>query len=136
LNYLKKACELDNQKAEEESVDPNIDERKLFYVALTRARKKVFISYSSRSEDGREQLPSQFISEIPDEFKIEENVEDFEYGLQKNQEDLLTNKKQDKEQLMTKEYASELFRRQGLSVSALNNYLQCPDIPIYLRNIE
>ncbi len=49
----------------------NEEERRLFYVALTRARKKVFLTFSSMrtifgSREAR--LPSDFINDIPDEF--------------------------------------------------------------------
>jgi len=40
------------------------DERRLFYVALTRAKKGVNISYARESADGRKQLASQFIEEM------------------------------------------------------------------------
>jgi len=51
------------------------EERRLFYVALTRARKKLFLSYAQlRTIFGRQQvnIPSQFISDIPSKL-IEEN---------------------------------------------------------------
>ncbi len=53
---------------DDESRDPE-EERRLFYVALTRAKKKVFLSYASvrtifGSRDVR--LPSRFLSDIPD----------------------------------------------------------------------
>ena len=47
------------------------EERRLFYVALTRARKKVFLTFASmRTIFGSKKvcLPSDFISDIPDEF--------------------------------------------------------------------
>ena len=50
----------------------NIDEeRRLFYVAITRAREKLFINYSDTriSRDGTEKMtiPSRFLEEIPNE---------------------------------------------------------------------
>jgi DNA helicase-2/ATP-dependent DNA helicase PcrA len=51
------------------------EERRLFYVALTRARKKVFLSYAQvRTVFGRQQvnMPSEFISDIPNNL-IEED---------------------------------------------------------------
>lgn len=45
------------------------EERRLFYVALTRARKKIFLSYSQmRTLFGRKRanIPSEFISDIPE----------------------------------------------------------------------
>lgn len=47
------------------------EERRLFYVALTRARKKVFLTFAStRTIFGSREvrLPSDFISDIPDEY--------------------------------------------------------------------
>ena len=48
----------------------NIDEeRRLFYVAITRAKEKLFINYAltRRDREGKEKsvLPSRFIEEIP-----------------------------------------------------------------------
>ena len=56
--------------------DKDEEERRLFYVALTRAKEKVFLSFSvSRTIFGARQLnmPSQFLSDIPDHLlKMEE----------------------------------------------------------------
>ena len=60
--------ELDESMAEEE--------RRLFYVALTRAKKKVFLSYAGvRTIFGSRQVtvPSEFIFDIPEEFLEAEN---------------------------------------------------------------
>jgi len=40
------------------------EDRRLFYVALTRAKKQIYISYSTQTDAGREQLPSIFVNEI------------------------------------------------------------------------
>ncbi|NQV93262.1 UvrD-helicase domain-containing protein [Candidatus Kaiserbacteria bacterium] len=56
------------------------EERRLFYVALTRARKKVFLTFASTRMifGSREvRLPSDFISDIPDEY-IETEGEAFQ----------------------------------------------------------
>lgn len=56
--------------------DKHEEERRLFYVALTRAKEKVFLSFSvSRTIFGARQLnmPSKFLSDIPDHLlKMEE----------------------------------------------------------------
>ncbi len=111
---------------EEEEIDDNSDERRLFYVAMTRARKNIFISYSVCSADGREQIPSQFISEIPDEFKNLFDKDAFEKIFSKHQHELLLPSRIQRDQFVTQEYVKELFKKQGLSVTALNNYLECP----------
>ncbi len=110
----------------EGEVDDNSDERRLFYVAMTRARKNVYISYSVCSKDGREQIPSQFLSEIPDRLIEKVDLKEFNEYFSSHQHELFTAENKVRESFVTKEYASELFRRQGLSVSALNNYLECP----------
>ncbi len=59
-----------HEKVSEENLTPEEreEERRLFYVALTRARKKVFLSFAQlRTIFGRQQvnMPSEFISDIP-----------------------------------------------------------------------
>lgn len=54
------------------------EERRLFYVALTRARKKVFLSYAeTRTLFGRKQvnIPSEFIFDIPETLMEEETID-------------------------------------------------------------
>ena len=66
----------------------NIDEeRRLFYVAITRARERLIINYADTriSRDGEEKLvlPSRFLEEIPKElFKNEEKTPE---GIKKDQ---------------------------------------------------
>jgi DNA helicase-2/ATP-dependent DNA helicase PcrA len=59
----------------ENSEEEKEEERRLFYVAITRAKEKVFLSFSiSRTISGAKQLnlPSQFLADIPDHLlKIE-----------------------------------------------------------------
>jgi len=57
------------------------EERRLFYVALTRARKKIYLSYAQvRTIFGNRQIniPSEFIIDIPDTFIMKEEGD---YGL-------------------------------------------------------
>ncbi|MFY9457831.1 MAG: ATP-dependent helicase, partial [Candidatus Spechtbacterales bacterium] len=65
-------------------IDKEDDERRLFYVALTRARKGVYISYPRTREDGRELFPSQFIEEISNAHKVLGNSEIYEKGLERD----------------------------------------------------
>ncbi len=58
------------------------EERRLFYVAITRARKKVFLSYAElRTIFGSQKvnMPSQFIGDIGDEFIAEAEQKEREY---------------------------------------------------------
>jgi DNA helicase-2/ATP-dependent DNA helicase PcrA len=95
------------------------DERRLFYVALTRARKEVVISYSREGREGREQLPAQFIGEIDEKMK-KVHIHEERMAIQ----DHFAVARKIK--IDNKEYLQNLFLEQGLSVTALNNYLKCP----------
>jgi DNA helicase-2/ATP-dependent DNA helicase PcrA len=68
--------------SEEETTDEESEEeRRLFYVAITRARKKIFLSYSGiRTIFGSRQIsiPSEFIVDIPDKFIV---LEEGNFGL-------------------------------------------------------
>jgi DNA helicase II / ATP-dependent DNA helicase PcrA len=102
----------------------NDDERRLFYVALTRARNGVFISYSKEGANGELQLPSQFIEEIGGKFIKNIDTSSFERKIKK--EVLLAPKKEIKAGVKDKHFLNQLFLDEGLSVTALNNYLECP----------
>ena len=114
-----------------DSVDENADERRLFYVALTRARKGVTITYSKQSETGREQLPSQFITEIRKDLIEEIDTSKFEKDFEEKKH-ILFSPPPDKGEVwrglsvLDQEFVRELFEGQGFSVTALNNYLECP----------
>lgn len=46
--------------------EANEDERRLLYVALTRAKKTLFVSYSETSAEGKELAPAAFLAELAD----------------------------------------------------------------------
>lgn len=94
------------------------DERRLFYVALTRARKMVTISYPIEND----LLPAQFISEISDEYKKVESAEHVVDTPIHFKESIA----HEQHEIRDKNYLQNLFLEQGLSVTALNNYLKCP----------
>lgn len=118
--------------------DSDSEERRLFYVALTRAKKEVHISYGAFSGDGRERVPSQFISEIDESLIDNVNTENVTSKFQNEKEILFKEKVtlptslEYKEKY--KEFVREKFLSQGLSVSALNNYLKSPWLYFY-RNL-
>ncbi len=69
-----------HQKITKENITPEEaeEERRLFYVALTRAKKKIFLSYAQlRTVFGSRQvnIPSEFIFDIPEELTEEETFE-------------------------------------------------------------
>ncbi|MBI2064508.1 MAG: ATP-dependent helicase [Candidatus Yanofskybacteria bacterium] len=104
----------------------NQDERNLFYVALTRARKEITLSYARQGASGREQLVSQFINEMDSEFLMHGDAQKYENEFAEKQEILFAESQHSTVKLDDREFLNELFRKYGLSVTALNNYLECP----------
>ncbi len=115
-------------EATEDASAKDSDERRLFYVALTRARQEVLISYAKLGEQGREQLPSQFVVQIKPELKEEVETKDWMEKYQANKEIIFSSPSTmiEASSLHDKEFVRDIFLKQGLSVSALNNYLTCP----------
>jgi DNA helicase-2/ATP-dependent DNA helicase PcrA len=102
------------------------DERRLFYVALTRARREAVLTYAKLSEDGKSLLPSQFIGEIEPTLLSVVETKGLEDKYDKTRsEDFMASQARPKD-LKDQEYLHRLFFEQGLSVTALNNYLVCP----------
>lgn len=110
-----------NVEAEE-----NEDERRLFYVALTRAKKDIYISFSKRSMEGREQVMSQFVGEIEPRLLEKVDIAKFEEDFYKNKDKILSVKPETKISAKQKEFLNKLFLKRGLSATALDNYLRCP----------
>ncbi|PIP87209.1 hypothetical protein COW81_01490 [Candidatus Campbellbacteria bacterium CG22_combo_CG10-13_8_21_14_all_36_13] len=102
------------------------DERRLFYVAITRAKETVSISYTTMSDDGRSRLPSQFIEEIDPKFIDEISVFETEKKYATKLDTKYNAEKEYGPNIDDKEYLNKLFLEQGVSVTALNNYLECP----------
>lgn len=114
--------------------ESNEDERRLFYVAVTRAKKNLYISYSKTKDNGRPQLPSMFISELGDEhLRFMEEPELEEEALNRLQTLFLELPAQDHSE-EEKEFARSLLQNYTMSVTHLNNYLTCPRL-FYYRNL-
>lgn len=101
------------------------EDRRLFYVALTRAKKQIYLSYSRFNDSRKEQLASRFISEINQKF-IEKKFSD--PAIEKNT--LLTlyhpSLPKIKSTVLSsylKNYLSTSYR---FNITHLNSYLKCP----------
>lgn len=108
---------------EKETEDDIRDERRLFYVALTRAKEHVCISYSAENGMGKMLSPLRFIDELDDTHiarislqikklaRIPRSIEKIESRLEKEK----------------MEYAKMVLLENGLSVTALNHFTNCPN---------
>ncbi len=102
------------------------DERRLFYVAMTRAKTDLVISYSEKNEEGKDLGASQFIDEILESELIqlqrpevkESQLIDFYFSI--------LEKKKRQIELIEKNLIDEWLTDYELSVTHLNKYLRCP----------
>ncbi|MFA6152725.1 MAG: ATP-dependent DNA helicase [Chitinophagaceae bacterium] len=107
--------------------------RRVFYVAITRAKKHLYVSFAQQKDDGKPLEPSVFVEEIiSDERPVKRFVEtpDFinELALMMKPVDDVYLKLVD-EQLMQKQL--ENF---ALSASSLSKYLRCP-VQFYYEDV-
>jgi len=116
-------------KKVEESFVENIsdeDERNLFYVALSRAKKQVSILYAKHNQNGRERLPSKFITEIKPELIKKVEVEELRVDIEKRKDLEFSSAPSLPSTAKEKAFLNQLFYQQEFSVTSLNNYLKCP----------
>ena len=103
------------------------DERRLLYVALTRAKLAISVSYARESATGSERLRSRLLEDIDPALITEMPTQAFETALGENVAEQLGGRKRRAAALPDEtHYLQELFIEQGLSVTALNNFLKCP----------
>ena len=131
--------ELPSQSSDER--EREADERRLFYVALTRARKGVQISWHARDEHGRALSPSRFIFELDEKTRKHISLQNPSSGHASAHTDIFLLKNSScsprrarkvrfgvpaQRVLQNKEYLNSLFLNQGFAATHLNNFLACP----------
>jgi DNA helicase-2/ATP-dependent DNA helicase PcrA len=104
----------------------------LFYVALTRGKRRVNISYSVFDSQEKQLQPSRFLEEIGIEFIDHKKTE--QKGLGERSEKYFAQGEEKVLSIFNKEYIKKLFLRNTLSISAFNNYKQSP-IKYFFRNL-
>lgn len=116
------------KSAEEEEL------RRLFYVAITRAEKYLYISYARYRNDGREQEPSMFIAEIMEQQPLPVEIV-FTDPADLAAFDMLQFTAQAPEiKAAEADFISGLLEKFSMNVTALNNYLDCP-LGFYYKNL-
>jgi DNA helicase-2/ATP-dependent DNA helicase PcrA len=133
----------DGDDGEAETID-DADERNVFYVALTRARKEVFITMAKVDQSAKEQLPTQFIATLRENILAPLYTTTYENDFAEHRVEIefapagadgaRSLRVSKLPELEDKEFLNGLFRAQGISVTALNNYLECPWAYFY-RNL-
>lgn len=106
------------------------DDRRLFYVALTRAKKNITITYAQKSSEGKPQEPSLFVTELDGDHVMTA----MQPGTEKSKEALFEPRTKFLPRLTDPEYIRERFLNTALSATALNNYATSPVI-YFFRNL-
>ena len=101
--------------------------RRLFYVAMTRAKKDLTISYSRADEKDRPLERCIYVDELSQNSAIEEiNLEINSTILTEIQEISLKHAELPRVQLINPYWITELLKDFRLSASSFNTYLKCP----------
>lgn len=113
-----------------EKKEKNEDERRLFYVALTRSKKKTYLLWSKAKTDGKEMNNSMFINEVNEHTEpLSEN--ESQKLLEKSEtllEKILTSYSEPAKTYSDseREFFKQVVAEFKLSVTALNSYLKDP----------
>lgn len=101
--------------------------RRLFYVALTRARKNLQISYALYSNDVKKLEPSMFIAEIQEFSRLKINEINFSDKTLEEFATLMYNKELAPEiEKIEYDFVNRLLGKFVMNSTALNNFLSCP----------
>jgi DNA helicase-2/ATP-dependent DNA helicase PcrA len=114
-------------QAADDDIAQKEESRRLFYVAVTRAKQCLSISFAGKDKNGKDQEASQFVGEI---------LADSSLQLQHpkvTEEDMMaflaiqfTETDQPRVELLDNNYIDLLLQNYTLSVTHLSNYLDCP----------
>ena len=109
--------------------------RRLFYVAITRAQIKLFITYAQFTNDGKAIEPSKFIAEILDIHDIPPQKAQVDADAMAEFQVLQFREAAAPEiEKMEKEFIDRILEKFVMNVTALNNYLHCP-LEFYFKNL-
>jgi len=108
--------------------------RRLFYVAITRAEKHLYISYSKFSNEAKGLEPSVFIAEIQETHQLP--VQNINIAAEEMAEFNLLQFTAQAPEISHDEddFIDGLLSKFSMNVTALNNYLKCP-LQFYYNNL-
>ncbi|HLK28153.1 MAG TPA: ATP-dependent DNA helicase [Puia sp.] len=108
--------------------------RRLFYVAITRAEKYLYISFARFNNNNKELEPSMFIAEILDKHDFITEKPNITTEVLMEFEALQFNETAPEIEKAEEDFISHIIDKFVMSVTALNNYLKCP-LEFYFKNL-
>lgn len=113
------------------------DERRLFYVALTRAKESVTITHSSEYplQDKKNGIVSQFVTEIDPAYVEAGDPKPYETRATEALTLALASKEADRDEA-EREFLASLAKGYRLNAVAMNTYLKCPRLFQYRHLIR
>lgn len=108
------------------------DDRRLFYVSLTRAKNHVYISYANYDKEEKEHETVRFVAEMGEQLGVQqaevpdERVLDYMTGLMQYQEGTPS--------LIDKNLVDKLLNNFAMSATALNKFIRCR-LSFYFENL-
>lgn len=115
------------KRGEEVATNSVDDERRLFFVALTRAKDQIYICSPTIGAEGKQFMPARFVEEIDKKYIEEVEVHQLEEKYRESRLEMLSIKPPKVSvSLSDKKMLGDLFNERGLSPTALNNFLKCP----------
>jgi len=109
--------------------------RRLFYVAMTRAKEHIEISFSKKNQNGKDLEKTLFIAEVLENGTL--NIEDQHLSSERLTElsfESLQERVTPEAPLLDTEYINKILENYSMSVTHLNKYLKCP-VSFYYDNI-
>ncbi|MES3031181.1 MAG: ATP-dependent DNA helicase [Patescibacteria group bacterium] len=102
------------------------DTRRLFYVAITRARKHVTVLSALEESDGKTLTPLRFIDELE-----QKTVKEIFLPRAGAEETHLETSKKLRDVTPLLHLAQRVILEKGISVTALNHFIECPNLFLY-----
>lgn len=112
----------------------NEDERRLFYVALTRAKQSVTLTRARRSSTGRPVVPSIFWNELPPEVVDTHEIHEDQAAAGRRLVETVLRPLPALQHGELNAWLTQALKGYTMSVTHLNNYLDCPR-KFYIRNV-
>jgi DNA helicase-2/ATP-dependent DNA helicase PcrA len=111
----------------EAAENPLEESRRLFFVAMTRAERKLVVSYADKDNNDKPMAKSCFVAELEQAGMVDARSyhlepEELESALRA----VMQETPSDKESIYQSDFVGEFLKEYNLSASHLNSYLTCP----------